>query len=1684
MNEPMPDIDATLARLLEQVQSARLASSGGDVAGAIEMLTGASTPGLLQAIRQCALLRWFDKRLYALVCEGLSPSPPFDEFVRDSRVVERLSPGRWTLAEGTRARWLADWQQADPPAWRRWNDRLAAVFVEYEARPDARLDAVYHLAASTAPAAGVLLFRRWYDEADAAFDQAQCHALLEVLRLQKDWRGPELSRLWTEYSQYYDARQLFADDYFKTGAFLLRDAPLQALGDVLRPGSQRPADAPWVFHMHATGGTGKTMFLRWLTARYLVPRRIPTARVDFDDFALTEVVDYPLRLFVRIVEQWARQGRGTGLTPLLEKLHREMSTPGWNPVLIEEIRRQLLGSRIEGPIVVILDTLEEATLTATAWLADCVRVLRDTHALLPGLTLILSGRYDISDTRFVPAHGGDAQSVFVRGEHVTYELARFTSGEADEYLLQRGVADSGIRQAILARCAADDSAEPVDPDTTDLAPRFNPFKLAVFAELTVGRSGMTPEVIARMPRADVAYLIDRVVRRIVSQPLRWVIRYGAIARHLTPDFVDQVLVPPLQQVLRGELADVVNEGLHDGYRDAWRVDAALAGALDGATLWSQLRPYARARGWLTTIGTGDQAELRFHPEVVVPTRELLRRQAVWPRLQQQALAYCEAKIAQCDGAAGAEAALLRYRQEAVFHRFQADGPEAGEYWLAQVRAAEATDAAAGYRVAAEITGPDYAEGRRMPGPALTPALLFAAHCECADLLVQQAVLDGPSGCGAWLTMRQHVEHARLIAVQSPAVGLVVPPLLDALERAGHVEGAPRAVLLDETLAQAASPRDLFFLHLQLGQHAARLQQTAAASRHYREALGLQPGIERPGVRPVDILLALADVYEFEGAHPATTRTYVEARRLASDAERPAVLARQAWYALDVGDLTGAHACLEQLTATSDPRTPAMRTVQLEAQIALAHDDPLQALAALDAQADRVVPIADRARLAELRADAAAALAAFGQAGRCWEIATTEYDGIGGDRALLGAARCAVSQIVATACEAGNLAGAQLLIEQHAGQRGMSDAELHTELQLARAYLACRRGDPATAAEVLHALRRRSDPGRLRARVVAFALGFGFGGADDAAELCLLLEEMQPLSLRDTVFAWARYSDTGTAMDAATLDRLLALLPASRQTRQAARGRGVRAAIRRADLCRSAGHPDRALRQLSAVDGWTSGGSPGGMMAEWHLNLARERLSVPTAFGDLLAVAGDRFAAWPLHDALRCKAGLEALAAGNRVRAVDIARGGFERIEREPPSAWTAESMTLRARVSEDAEEARVLRERAAAICSALGWPSGPAQRGEAPAAGKPHAGESPAPRGERSAPSADPGPSIVRLTEDAVPPALMSLAGNEGLLIDRMLSDPQGLLRELRDYARPAGDRMALLAAGVLSALPWELVDPVNRATVVWRDRDVRDPIRIGDALAAPYVLVVRPAEDDAEISFEASSGMRLEWIYERSGIPVRVLHDPDPEVFLGAMAGQVPAIVHIVAAIRETNFGGAALDFESGSRRASLVSQQGMLLKGRPIADVDRPGRGAGLSMTLAFLSRSLKGLSHPPFLVLDITSPPNLAETVRMLLLRNRFASDLFETGTVRGILGCGLAPPGARFEMTRDIVGTLTREGLPGVCQVLRPGDGASRGDLLARAPIEESLSRLGAALWTTDPDDRLYASTWARAPTRAL
>jgi hypothetical protein len=171
-----------------------------------EILASLAPQDSAPAMSRVALVRWFDPEIYSLLCGDLNEAPDFEAFTAVPGIT-RLAPGRWHQSESARDPLLAAWHDpARLEEWRQWNGYLADHFHKRlkELGLEAKLAVLYHAAAGPEPAALVETFRAWFDAADKAFDMASANALLEMLKLQAQWRGEALSELYAELRAYCD----------------------------------------------------------------------------------------------------------------------------------------------------------------------------------------------------------------------------------------------------------------------------------------------------------------------------------------------------------------------------------------------------------------------------------------------------------------------------------------------------------------------------------------------------------------------------------------------------------------------------------------------------------------------------------------------------------------------------------------------------------------------------------------------------------------------------------------------------------------------------------------------------------------------------------------------------------------------------------------------------------------------------------------------------------------------------------------------------------------------------------------------------------------------------------------------------------------------------------------------------------------------------------------------------------------------------------------------------------------------------------------------------------------------------------------------------------------------------------------------------------------------------------------
>ena len=451
-------------------------------ADVIALMTSPRAENLENARSLCALVRRIDAGVYSFLTADVPGAPQWSEvaeaFPSD---FQRVPPDAWEMGP-VRERLLSQWVAQNHGAeFRDWNRRLFEYFSKLSLK-SAEIEAVYHGAAATEPEKAIPYFEECFQHADDLADFSHCHALIEALNAQIRFRGPKFSEACDRRNRYLQTRLYFLEPLRKTKFFVRRKAAEKNIGDMIdRP--EASVCKPWIFHLHATGGLGKTTLLNRLIARDLVPRKVPVARLDFDDPGVQDVLVYPMRLLSAILGQWTQQMGRNVLSSSADLLESANGTPQWNPAILADVRLDLQGANIQDPMLVVLDTLEDVTLLHREWLTICIETLSEIHAEIPKLTVILSGRYNMKDKG----------QVLTDVNSVVYELPYFTNEEGADYLKLRGITDSGMKSAIMSRAHVQEVQ--VAAETTEnvfplklirpLKDGLNPFKLALMAEIVL-----------------------------------------------------------------------------------------------------------------------------------------------------------------------------------------------------------------------------------------------------------------------------------------------------------------------------------------------------------------------------------------------------------------------------------------------------------------------------------------------------------------------------------------------------------------------------------------------------------------------------------------------------------------------------------------------------------------------------------------------------------------------------------------------------------------------------------------------------------------------------------------------------------------------------------------------------------------------------------------------------------------------------------------------------------------------------------------------------------------------------------------------------------------------------------------------------------------------------------------------
>ena len=1116
-------------------------------------------PAERELVKRVAVLRNFDATVFD---QFLSKNLPggdaitFDKFVASFKVepVPRTF-NSFRIKDEARPLYIEDlWsdREAGGDAFRAEETVFQNLLDYYETKgPEADLDRLA-LLAIVSPKKAQEELERLYTEADVRFDLPRCDDLLRTFEVRTRLLSDELKNFCRSKRQYHNSRSLYIADYYQTNTYLGRANMAQDFARFVAPSTAQ--DQEWIFHVYATGGMGKTMFVRWLISRHCVPEphRIPVARLDFDLMNLNYISRHPLLLLLPIAEQLNEQIDQRPFTeplasfwrfrPLLDPptsadvanrfdLESDFQSieSSWRLTALKVFSRTLKEAKFDKPIVIALDTLEEMLLLNRDGLVKVIQQIEEIHGSYPALRLVLSGRYDLSEQLKELAQVFDKHTV-------ECELKRFNTAEARAYLTEnRGLKDEPLIEAIIEKCA--DNKERT----------INPFILSLMTDLVSSRDIETPEEVRKYPRAEVAYMIQRIIERIKDPDVRWMLRYAVVPRILTLEVVENVMWGHLlkERGKRGKdlsLQCADDEGFDQ--RDYWPYgDAATA-----AEAWDKLKPLVSQYGWVS-FDQKDASRLRLHPEVVVPMRFLLAKEEIFSLLHKEAAQYFVKKANEQSNE------WAPWMCEAVYHHFQVEGPKAESFWRRQLGAKQVkTDMEARRQLAFEITQRDYVDEDETPlkwpheeseTGIVTHRALCEAHHEVVVTSIMLAARNKQKTEGyatEWDTARQHL--VKLDALLKADVEPGFEPSFD-VELYMRLATQLNKSLIDYDvvipLIESAllSTRGIFLplgLKIQLAEMYESTNSTLA-EKYFKEAHEESRFLRIPYLSPGRIKLKLARWYHDQKRFKEALAEYEEAL---ADAKRrdasPAV--RKINYQLaEVNREIGLYSVAENLSrqlleSNQLTNTPERFDYELWFNNLQARElyRPLTALRATDAFSETADNPRKQAAVAELKGFALGQLMEFKDAPLILEQAKELWnrvvDPIGPDRTRLQRVELHLDQV-------GNVNDTTALLDSWATQSERKSPEITIQMELLKVrclYLQDER--EAASKKWLTLLDREEVTSSTRSlvRVLSAGLAFSLGGPETLASLLGVLGKIEPPSARLPLLTAFRFADQNGEAD--------------------------------------------------------------------------------------------------------------------------------------------------------------------------------------------------------------------------------------------------------------------------------------------------------------------------------------------------------------------------------------------------------------------------------------------------------------------------------------------------------------------------------------------------------------------------
>ena len=951
-----------------------------------------------RALRACAAAEVVTTDLFDKVIRRYAePAPPELTDLAEQGLIEpdASDPAGWRVPQAQAASWMHDWhvgQSGSEIAPRlaeleselaRWHEELGN-----------RNEQLRHLLVAD-PQQASSLFRQMFHDADGKRDFACCQDLLDVLADPNRivLAGPEVSELRLDRAGYLRARLYWATDYSRSAQFLMPPGLLEQTERLL-------ADVgPRVWQLFAAGGTGKTIQLQWLAARYCVTASedIPCARIDFDVFdpvnmarspwlLLLEVADqldrrWPRRVFERLDRFSSYRSLARRLTAGLtsEAAHGLADLNAEDVQLVTEIFvRRLNDAADDRPIVLILDTLEEMLLGGAGGIDRLIGLLGVLIRECPRLRLVLAGRYDLR--RQAP------QAMAELGPTESVELVGFTTAQVSAYLRDiRGITGHELHDAVISRTGG------------------QPFLVALFADIIEEDPEISSSELLRLREPATQWLIDRVIRRIKDPDVRWLVRYGVVPRRLRFDDVVAVMWSFLARGRSGpsHLDDPRDDQHHlPGRDDVFpfgkppQDDAALA------AVWKRLLSYAARPSWVSPAGDGQSVV--FHPNVRAPMRDLISHRPVFRELHEAFRRRFELLAEESPESRSA------YLREAVYHRVQVAAPDVADFWRTQIiRCRDNGDLEGVEELADELLREDYVEDdlprRRSDGEPLLPYQMLAeAHVLKAYVAAERArALQAGLSDPLWSAVQRSLAGAAFVRDHSPHLpgASALEVALQAALLVAVSKPAEAAVLAEGTLAIASDDSRVDLLRV-IGDARAALGEATAAKSSYRAALKLAVARRRADQQDA-ITLSRVSQWEAQGRLDKAVEWVGRLERRTANHSVGAQGARYAWQGRLLIECYEPSAALQLLADAHVSDLPAavdIALVRAQAYHLLGRADhalgELQAAAGTAEQLPTVARYAYLARVHQLRGVVLGELLAVDEAEDCFELAFSLWGEIG------------------------------------------------------------------------------------------------------------------------------------------------------------------------------------------------------------------------------------------------------------------------------------------------------------------------------------------------------------------------------------------------------------------------------------------------------------------------------------------------------------------------------------------------------------------------------------------------------------------------------------------------------------------------------------------------------------------